>query len=120
MRAVGTGPSDAGLQKIYEKLEAEKDNSSWDIDVAVIHQKAAGEIVTRDCWLAMCRSAHWYARQFRSGKARARRQCRSLRDPDVQQPDRDRLQHAPLGAHGATYSCLRTPAFGLPPDLRLS
>ncbi|MGA7260450.1 MAG: hypothetical protein WCB44_30710 [Stellaceae bacterium] len=47
MRAVGTGPGDAGLQKIYEKLEAEKDNSSWDIDVAVIHQKAAGEIPTR-------------------------------------------------------------------------
>src|SRR5215831_5726210 len=45
VRAVGTGPGDAGSQKIYEKLEAEKDNSSWDIDVAVIHQKAAGEMV---------------------------------------------------------------------------
>src|SRR5437016_10679190 len=44
VRAVGTGPGDAGSQKIYEKLEAEKDNSSWDIDVAVIHQKAAGEM----------------------------------------------------------------------------
>src|SRR6478672_3866414 len=47
VRAVGTGPGDAGSQKIYEKLEAEKDNSSWDIDVAVIHQKAAGEMVTK-------------------------------------------------------------------------
>src|SRR5262249_1238503 len=47
VRAVGTGPGDAGSQKIYEKLEAEKGNSSWDIDVAVIHQKAAGEMVTK-------------------------------------------------------------------------
>src|SRR5947208_5641378 len=45
--AVGTGPGDAGSQKMYEKLEAEKSNSSWDIDVAVIHQKAAGEMVTK-------------------------------------------------------------------------
>jgi hypothetical protein len=45
VKAVGTGPGDAGSQKIYEKLDAEKSNSAWDIDVAVIHQKAAGEIV---------------------------------------------------------------------------
>src|SRR5215469_9685736 len=45
VRAVGTGPGDAGSQKIYEKLEAEKGNAAWDIDVAVIHQKAAGEMV---------------------------------------------------------------------------
>src|SRR6478672_11642906 len=44
VRAVGTGPGDAGSQKIYEKLEAEKNTSSWDIDVAVIHQKAAGAL----------------------------------------------------------------------------
>jgi ABC-type uncharacterized transport system YnjBCD substrate-binding protein len=47
VRAVGTGPGDAGSQKIYEKLDAEKNNNSWDIDVAVIHQKAAGEMVTK-------------------------------------------------------------------------
>src|SRR5216683_348369 len=47
VRAVGTGPGDAGSQKIYEKLEAEKANASWDIDVAVIHQKAAGEMVPK-------------------------------------------------------------------------
>jgi ABC-type uncharacterized transport system YnjBCD substrate-binding protein len=47
VRAVGTGPGDAGSQKIYEKLEAEKNNANWDIDVAVIHQKAAGEMVTK-------------------------------------------------------------------------
>src|SRR3984893_18536525 len=28
VRAVGTGPGDAGSQKIYEKLEAEKNNSA--------------------------------------------------------------------------------------------
>jgi len=47
VRAVGTGPGDAGSQKIYEKLEAEKNNASWDIDVAVIHQKAAGEMAAK-------------------------------------------------------------------------
>jgi ABC-type uncharacterized transport system YnjBCD substrate-binding protein len=45
VKSVGTGPGDAGSQKIYEKLDAEKANGSWDIDVAVIHQKAAGEMV---------------------------------------------------------------------------
>src|SRR5271154_3008299 len=45
VRAVGTGPGDAGSQKIYEKLVAEKSNATWDIDVAVIHQKAAGEMI---------------------------------------------------------------------------
>jgi ABC-type uncharacterized transport system YnjBCD substrate-binding protein len=45
VKAVGTGPGDAGSQKIYEKLDAEKANARWDIDVAVIHQKAAGEMV---------------------------------------------------------------------------
>src|SRR5207248_6817703 len=45
VRSVGTGPGDAGSQKIYEKLEAEKANAAWDIDVAVIHQKAAAEMV---------------------------------------------------------------------------
>lgn len=45
VRAVGTGPGDAGSQKIYEKLVAEKSNATWDIDVAVIHQKAAGDMI---------------------------------------------------------------------------
>jgi ABC-type uncharacterized transport system YnjBCD substrate-binding protein len=45
VRAVGTGPGDSGSQKILEKLEAQKERSAWDIDVAVIHQKAAGEMV---------------------------------------------------------------------------
>jgi ABC-type uncharacterized transport system YnjBCD substrate-binding protein len=45
VKSVGTGPGDAGSQKIYEKLTAEKSNAAWDIDVAVIHQKAAGQMV---------------------------------------------------------------------------
>ncbi|HTZ77246.1 MAG TPA: extracellular solute-binding protein [Stellaceae bacterium] len=45
VKAVGTGPGDAGSQKIYEKLMAEKSSASWDIDVAVIHQKAAGDMI---------------------------------------------------------------------------
>src|SRR5689334_7033096 len=45
VRAVGTGPGDADSQKILEKLTAEKDTAAWDIDVAVIHQKAAGDMV---------------------------------------------------------------------------
>jgi ABC-type uncharacterized transport system YnjBCD substrate-binding protein len=45
--SVGTGPGDAGSQKIYEKLSAEKaasvDKASF--DVLVIHQKMAGQMV---------------------------------------------------------------------------
>ena len=38
--AVGTGPGDAGSQKIYEKLAAQKSAgvAAWDFDVIVIHQ----------------------------------------------------------------------------------
>ena len=45
--SVGTGPGDAGSQKIYEKLAAEKaaGAKAWDIDVMVIHQKMAGQMV---------------------------------------------------------------------------
>jgi ABC-type uncharacterized transport system YnjBCD substrate-binding protein len=45
VRAVGTGPGDAGSQKIAEKLQAQKNNPAWDVDVAVIHQKMAGDLV---------------------------------------------------------------------------
>jgi len=45
VKAVGTGPGDSGSQKIAEKLTAQKANPSWDIDVAVVHQKMAGEMV---------------------------------------------------------------------------
>jgi ABC-type uncharacterized transport system YnjBCD substrate-binding protein len=45
--AVGTGPGDAGSQKIYEKLAAQKavGAPAWDFDVIVIHQKMAGQMV---------------------------------------------------------------------------
>ncbi|MCC7046807.1 MAG: extracellular solute-binding protein [Alphaproteobacteria bacterium] len=45
VRAVGTGPGDAGSQKITEKLSAQKTNAAWDVDVAVVHQKMAGDMV---------------------------------------------------------------------------
>jgi ABC-type uncharacterized transport system YnjBCD substrate-binding protein len=45
VKAVGTGPGDAGSQKIAEKLQAQKSQAAWDVDVAVIHQKMAGDLV---------------------------------------------------------------------------
>jgi ABC-type uncharacterized transport system YnjBCD substrate-binding protein len=47
IRVVGTGPGDAGSQKIYEKLSAQKAAGveAADIDVAVVHQKMAGQLV---------------------------------------------------------------------------
>ena len=47
VRAVGTGPGDAGSQKIYEKLSAQQKagNAAWDIDVAVVHQRGAATMV---------------------------------------------------------------------------
>jgi ABC-type uncharacterized transport system YnjBCD substrate-binding protein len=45
INSVGTGPGDAGSQKIAEKIMAQKDRATWDVDVAVIHQKMAGDLV---------------------------------------------------------------------------
>ena len=47
VQVTGTGPGDAGSQKIYEKLEAQRQagQNAWDVDVAVVHQKMAGEMV---------------------------------------------------------------------------
>ncbi|HSE76469.1 MAG TPA: extracellular solute-binding protein [Alphaproteobacteria bacterium] len=47
VRAVGTGPGDAGSQKIWERLDAQKkaNTAQWDVDVAVVHQKMAGQMV---------------------------------------------------------------------------
>src|SRR5437667_35120 len=47
VRAVGTGPGDAGSQKIYEKLSAQQkaNAAEWDVDVAVIHQLASATMV---------------------------------------------------------------------------
>lgn len=48
VRVAGTGPGDAGSRKIFEKLDAQAQagKDSWDIDVAVVHQKMAGDMVT--------------------------------------------------------------------------
>ena len=48
VRTVGTGPGDAGSRKIYEKLSAQMKagKDAWDLDVAVVHQKMAGTMVT--------------------------------------------------------------------------
>lgn len=47
VRAVGTGPGDAGSQKILERFKAQADAGSkaWDTDIAVVHQKFAGPMV---------------------------------------------------------------------------
>lgn len=45
VRAVGTGPGDAGSQAIYEKIAAQRQSPKWDVDVAIIHQRMAGEMV---------------------------------------------------------------------------
>ena len=47
VRAVGTGPGDAGSLKIFEKLDAEAKagTATWDIDVAVVHQRGAAQML---------------------------------------------------------------------------
>ena len=47
VRVVGSGPGDSGSNKIYEKLMAQKKTgaNSYDIDVAVVHQKFGGKMV---------------------------------------------------------------------------
>lgn len=47
VRVVGTGPGDAGSQKIVERFEAQKQagSTSWDTDVAVVHEKFVGPMI---------------------------------------------------------------------------
>jgi ABC-type uncharacterized transport system YnjBCD substrate-binding protein len=54
VRAVGTGPGDAGSQKIYEKLSAQQkaNVAAWDTDVAVVHQRGAATMVKENLLLA--------------------------------------------------------------------
>jgi len=49
VRAVGTGPGDAGSQKILERFDAQQaaNTANWDIDVAVVHEKFAGPMVEK-------------------------------------------------------------------------
>jgi ABC-type uncharacterized transport system YnjBCD substrate-binding protein len=46
VRALGTGPGDAGSQMIYERLAAQSGAEEVDVDVAVVHQKMAGQLVS--------------------------------------------------------------------------
>ncbi len=48
VRAVGTGPGDAGSQRIWERLEAQRraNAQTVDVDVAVVHQNMAGRMVS--------------------------------------------------------------------------
>ncbi len=47
VRAVGSGPGDAGSQRIWERLDAQRraGAASIDVDVAVVHQRMAGQMV---------------------------------------------------------------------------
>lgn len=47
VNVVGTGPGDAGSHKIMEKLSAQQQSGAetWDLDVAVVHQKIGGDMV---------------------------------------------------------------------------
>ena len=57
VRVVGTGPGDAGSQKIIERFQAQAGAGSakWDADVAVVHEKFAGPMVEKD-WLLSYRA----------------------------------------------------------------
>lgn len=50
VKAVGTGPGDAGSQLIYERLSAQSQAGAEqaDFDVGVVHQKMAGQMVEED------------------------------------------------------------------------
>ncbi|WP_079417881.1 extracellular solute-binding protein [Paenibacillus ferrarius] len=50
VNVVGTGPGDAGSQKIFEKLKAQKDagKQEWDIDVAIVHQSMMKSLIEND------------------------------------------------------------------------
>jgi ABC-type uncharacterized transport system YnjBCD substrate-binding protein len=48
--AVGTGPGDSGSLKIFEKLDAQAKAGAetWDVDVAVVHQRGAAQMLGAD------------------------------------------------------------------------
>ena len=109
--AVGTGPGDAGSQKIYEKLAAQKkaNAATWDFDVVVMHQKVAGtDGAAKGC-------STKYRDKIETGKLVTRETATNalgaerhgLRDADVPLADRDRLQPRPRegAARRATPSC---------------
>jgi hypothetical protein len=94
VRAVGTGPGDAGSQKILERFDAQAGaKAKVGRDVAVVHEKFVGPMVDKG-----------YLEKYRgtidTGKLVSRdnaknalgTECRWLCHADVQQPDGDRLQ----------------------------
>lgn len=78
VRAAGTGPGDAGSQKIYEKLSAQDKAGTavWDIDVAVLHQKMAGQ-------MAVEKLLSRYADRTASAKLATRDTARNALGADV-------------------------------------
>ena len=62
VRVVGTGPGDAGSQKIIEKLRAQKNagKAVWDMDVAIIHEIGAAWALTDDLLAKYAPSANTY------------------------------------------------------------
>lgn len=71
VRVVGTGPGDAGSQKIVERFDAQsKANvATWDADVAVVHEKFAGPMV-KEGYLESYRSKISSGKMVTSEKAR--------------------------------------------------
>ncbi len=49
VRAIGTGPGDAGSQKLLERFDAQAAANvpAWDVDVAVVHEKFVGPMVAK-------------------------------------------------------------------------
>jgi len=62
VRVVGTGPGDAGSQKIVEKLRAQKNagRAAWDMDVAIIHEIGAAWALSDDLLAKYAPSANTY------------------------------------------------------------
>ena len=98
VRAVGTGPGDAGSQKIYEKLSAQQKAG-----VRCLGRRRRGGPPARrrndgqgkPAPRLSQRRRRRQARLARHREERARRQRRRLRAADVPQPDRVRLQPRP-------------------------
>lgn len=52
VRALGTGPGDGGSQAIWERLVAQAGAERVDVDVAVVHQRMAGQMVREGLLIA--------------------------------------------------------------------
>jgi ABC-type uncharacterized transport system YnjBCD substrate-binding protein len=78
IQAFGTGPGDAGSQKIWERLDAQRKAGvgQWDVDVAVIHQKMAGQMVKEDLLLL-------YRDEIKTGPMVTRETARKALGADV-------------------------------------